>query len=113
MKKIIRLKASEANKGRIRSDLSKFNSSRKGTSLSEEHRQKISKATRGENNPRYGMSVSTETRQKISNSNKNQIPWNKTPIMYKQVRYDSLEDCKKTTGLTRWYIIHDPSYLKL
>jgi hypothetical protein len=110
---IIRSKASEANRGRIRLDLSEFNKTKKGKTLSDEHREKISKATKGENNPRYGKLVSDETRQKISNSNKNQVAWNKTPIMYKRVRYDSLEDCKKLTGLTRWYIIHDPSYIKL
>lgn len=110
---IIRLKASEANKGRTRTDLSKFNNTRKGGTLSKEHRQKISKATKGKNNPRYGKPVSIETRQKMSNSNKNQVAWNRTPTMYNGIKYNSLEDCKRSTGLTRKCIMNDPSYLRL
>lgn len=49
-----------------RKKMSKFH---KGKKLSEEHKQKISKVTKGENNPRYGKPVSEETREKISKAN--------------------------------------------
>jgi group I intron endonuclease len=41
-----------------------------GKHLSEEHRQKISRATSGEKNPNYGKKASTETRKKQSDAHK-------------------------------------------
>jgi hypothetical protein len=40
----------------------------KGKTLSEETKQKISEAKKGENNPNYGKPISKETKQKISES---------------------------------------------
>ena len=80
-----RRKMSKSNKSKHPEVRRKISESHKGKTLSEEHRQKISEATRGENNPRYGQpgwnrgkSTPEETRRKISEAKKGK-PRNKSP----------------------------------
>ena len=47
-----------------------------GKQLSEEHRQKIAEAHKGENNPFFGKHHSAETRQKMSKTRKAMLWWN-------------------------------------
>ena len=49
---------------------------RKGRTFSEEHRQKIAEAHKGENNPFFGKHHSEETRQKMSKTRKCMLWWN-------------------------------------
>jgi len=64
-----------------------WNKGKKRKPFSEEHKRKLSEATKGENNPmygkhgkdnpNYGKPRSEETRRKWSESRKGNVPWNK------------------------------------
>lgn len=76
---------SGGEQGKTLSTLSrqKMSTAKKGKPFTEEHKQNISKALRGENNPNYGKHSSEATKKKISNKNSKPIQCVETGIVYK------------------------------
>lgn len=77
--------------------IKKMSDSHKGKKLSEEQKQKISNATKGENHPMWNKFHSEESKQKMSDSHKDKIPHNKNIPM-------SAEQKQKLSDITKNYL---------
>ena len=63
----------------------------KGKIVSEETRQKLSKATKGENNPMFGKKQTEEAKQKIAEKNKGKLLGENNP-MYRKKRTEETKN---------------------
>ena len=80
-------------------DFSKY----KRPPISEKHRQAIIKANTGRSHPNYLIKHSEETKKKMSEYRQKYKTWNAVKCMDKKtgIRYKSLLDMEKSTGLIR------------